>query len=56
MPAAGGKRWILWAVLAALALGALFGWYARIWVDPTPESRLRDVADGIRDRVRQLTH
>jgi hypothetical protein len=50
------RRVLVWAIIAAIALGFLFGWYFRIWLEPTPESRIRGTADEIRDRVHAFTH
>ncbi len=50
------RRLLLWAILVAVVLGLLFGWYAHIWTEPTPESRLRETAEGIKERVRKATH
>ncbi len=49
------RRALILAVLAALVLGLLFGWFGRIWTEPSPESRARDMVERIRERVRELT-
>ncbi len=51
-----GRRLLWWGLLAAVVLGLLLGWYARIWFEDSPESRGREAAEGIRDRIRELTH
>lgn len=55
VPRRDGRRTLVWALLAAALAGFAFGWYARIWSEPSPESRAHDAAEKIRDRVRQLT-
>jgi hypothetical protein len=50
------RRFLFWALLVAAAIGFACGWWARIWTQPTPESRAREAADRIRDRVREMTH
>lgn len=52
----GARRLLLWAVLVAVLLGLLLAWYARVWSRPTPESRLRETTEELRERVRELTH
>jgi hypothetical protein len=37
-------------------LGFVAGWFARVWYQPSPETRARDAAEQIRERVRDLTH
>jgi hypothetical protein len=49
-----GRRRMLWAVVAAVALGFAFGWFARIWATPTPESRAHHLLDHMRDRAREI--
>jgi hypothetical protein len=44
------------AVIIAATLGFVAGWLARVWYRPSPETRARDAAQQIRDRVRDLTH
>lgn len=58
MAVRNSRRVVLLALLAALALGlALAWWAARVWTaEPTPESRARETAQQIRDRVHELTH
>jgi hypothetical protein len=56
MPIRNPRRALLWALLAAALLGFFFGWYARLLYSPSEESRARDTADRIRERVRDLTH
>lgn len=56
MPPGSRRRLLLVAVALAIALGFLLGWYARIWSEETPESRARDAAEGLRDRIHELTH
>ncbi len=50
------RRVLLWAIAVAAALGFAFGWYARIWYAPSPESRARQKAEELRERVHELTH
>lgn len=50
------RRLLLVGIALAIALGFLLGWYARIWGEETPESRARDAAEGLRDRIHELTH
>jgi hypothetical protein len=45
----------VYAVLAAVVLGALAGWFARMWTTPSPESRARDTMGELRERVREYT-
>jgi hypothetical protein len=52
----GRPRALVLAVVIALVLGLLFGWFGRIWVERSPASRVRDVAQQIRERVREATH
>lgn len=47
---------LLVAIAAAIALGFLLGWYARIWSERPPASPARDAAEQLRDRVHELTH
>jgi hypothetical protein len=47
---------MLAAVVVAVVLGFLLGWFARIWSRPSPESRARDRMGEIRERVREFTH
>ncbi len=56
MPTRERRRVVVWMVVAAAAIGFAFGWYARIWTEPTPESRARDAAEQIKSRVHELTH
>jgi hypothetical protein len=49
------RRALLWAMLVAAGLGFAAGWVARIFWEPTPESRARDTYERMRDRVRELT-
>ncbi len=50
------RRVLLFSVVVALIFGFLIGWFARILAVPSPESRARDVAERIRERVRDVTH
>jgi hypothetical protein len=50
------QRTLVWALVIAIVIGFAFGWFARLWSESTPESRIRDVAGGIRERVREFTH
>ena len=57
MRIADERRVLVLAVVAALLLGLLFGWFGRIWMEErSPESRARDAAGEIRERVHELTH
>jgi hypothetical protein len=47
-------RSLLWAVLAAVALGFALGWLTRTWTSPTPESRARESLDRMRERARDF--
>ena len=55
MMAAPARR-LLAGVAVAIVLGFLLGWFARSWLEHTPESRLREAADLIRERIHELTH
>jgi hypothetical protein len=48
-------RALVWAVVVAAALGFGAGWLARVFWEPSPESRARDAYDDLRDRVRRYT-
>jgi len=57
MRIADERRVLVLAVVAALVLGLLFGWFGRIWVEERSlESRARGAAGEIRERVHELTH
>ncbi|HEX9400254.1 MAG TPA: DUF1049 domain-containing protein [Anaeromyxobacter sp.] len=47
---------LILAIVAAIAVGFLFGWVAHVFIEPSLESRMRDAAEAIRTRVRELTH
>ncbi len=50
----GRSFWL--AVLAALALGLLLGYYFRRWQDPTIEERAGEAAKGLRKALDAVTH
>ncbi len=47
---------MLWALVAAAAIGFAFGWYAHIWYAPTPEARAREAARELQEKARSWTH
>ena len=47
-------RTILLAAVTAAVLGFAAGWFARVWTEPTLESRAHDAAERVRDRFREL--
>jgi hypothetical protein len=51
-----GRRALAYAVVVAVVLGALLGWFARAWTTASPGARARDRLGEIRERVRELTH
>jgi len=55
MPIRDRRRTILWALLAAVAIGIAFGWFARLWLEPSPESRARDAVERMRERAHEFT-
>ncbi len=48
-------RNLLAAAVAAALVGFAAGWFARVWTEPTVESRARDAAATIRDRFKELS-
>jgi hypothetical protein len=50
------RRALAWAIVIAVALGFAAGWFARVLSGSSPESRVREAAEGIRKRVRAFTH
>jgi hypothetical protein len=50
------RRALVWAMVIAAAFGFGAGWFARVWSEKTPESRMREAAETIRERVRAFTH
>ncbi len=51
------RRVLVLAVVIALVLGLLLGWCGRVWMEErSPESRARDAAEEIRERVHEATH
>lgn len=48
------QRTLLVAVIVAMIVGFAAGWYARIYRQPTVESRAQDAARSIRERVNEL--
>lgn len=56
MGTARPRRVLLWAIVIAALVGAVVGWYARVWTQDSPESRVRDATEDLRRRVRDLTH
>jgi len=43
-------------VVIAAIVGVGVGWFARKWYRPSAEDRVRQEAERIRDKVRDLTH
>lgn len=52
----GRPRLLLAVLLVAVAIGLAAAWLAGAWSRSTPESRAREAVEGLRDRVRELTH
>jgi PAS domain S-box-containing protein len=50
------RRVLLWAIVIAAVVGAIIGWWARDRRRDSPETRLRDATEELRERVRELTH
>jgi hypothetical protein len=55
MPLRRIRHPLLWALVAAVAIGFAFGWFARIWYAPTPESRAREAAHELQEKARRWT-
>ena len=55
MPAPDRRRATVIATIVAALLGLLLGWLARLWLQPTAESRARDRMGEIRERAREQT-
>jgi hypothetical protein len=49
------RRTLAYAVVVAVVVGALLGWFARVWTRPTPGERARDRLGELRERVREYT-
>jgi ABC-type transporter Mla subunit MlaD len=54
--APGRPRLVVLAVVVAVVVGLVVAWYAGLFRDDSPESRLRETTEDIRERVRSLTH
>jgi len=51
------RRVLVLAVVIALVLGLLLGWFGRVWVEERSlASRAREAAEEIRERVHEATH
>ncbi len=48
-------RALLVAAAVAAALGFAAGWFARVWSEPTVESRLEDAGKDLRRSIQDLT-
>jgi hypothetical protein len=55
MPRPAGRGAIVWAIVIAVILGFALGWFARLRMTPTPESRAHDALERIRERAREVT-
>ncbi len=47
-------RRLLVAVVVAAVLGFAVGWYARVWSEPTVESRMHDAAEKLNQKAREI--
>ncbi len=56
MPRPDRRRVVLLAVVVIVLTALAAAWAAGLFRDDSPESRLREATEGLRDRVRQLTH
>jgi hypothetical protein len=50
------NRALLAAAVVAAVIGFAAGWFARVWTEPTVESRAHDAAETIREKFRKLSH
>ncbi len=50
-----GRRVVILILLAAIVLGFVLGWFARVFVEPSLESRSREAVEELRTRARELT-
>jgi hypothetical protein len=48
------QRTLLVAIVVAALVGFASGWYARLHVEPTIESRMHDAAESVREKVRDV--
>jgi hypothetical protein len=48
------QRTLLVAVLVATLVGFAVGWYARLYSEPTLESRMHDAAESVRAKVHDI--
>ncbi len=49
------RRLVILAVLMAVLVGFVAGWFARLWSHPTVEERAHETLEDLRGRVRDLT-
>ncbi len=49
------RRTLLIAAAVAAALGFAAGWFARVWSEPTMESRLENAGKDLRRSIQDLT-
>jgi Tfp pilus assembly protein FimT len=48
------NRALLTAAVVAALIGFAAGWFARVWSEPTVESKMNEAAGSIREKVREL--
>jgi hypothetical protein len=48
------QRTLLVAVIVSAVIGFTAGWFARIWSEPTVESRMRSATEELQERARKL--
>jgi hypothetical protein len=48
------QRTLVVAVIVAAVIGFATGWFARVWSEPTPGSRMREATEDLRERVRSF--
>ncbi|BDG02156.1 DUF1049 domain-containing protein [Anaeromyxobacter oryzae] len=49
------QRALLAASVAAALIGFAAGWFARVWTEPTVESRAHDAAETLRGKLHELS-
>lgn len=50
------QRALLTAAVVAAIIGFAAGWFARVWTEPTVESKATEAAETIREKFRRLSH